>query len=361
MSSLLNRRIAPDAEAFLSNLRREGTPKRVHHMELYLDGEVSVAIADQYDLWKDIGTDEPFCWQKREIALQRFLGYDYIKCGLDNYYWPLNKEVIEDTADIKKAGGRFFMDEHKGPITNWEEFEKYPWPDPDLADDSALEWLNKNLPDDMCIVGGLTAHFAELLNWLMGYETLCYALFDQRDLVKAIADKLMDIETRYTKRLLEYDRVKIIWGSDDMGFRTGTLISPEDMREFVLPGHRVAAELSHEAGRLYFLHSCGNLESIWPDLLDDVKIDAKHSFEDVIESVIDHKKRIGSRVSLIGGIDVDLLCRADEETIRQRVREVLDGCMAGGGYCLGTGNSVANYIPVENYLIMLDEGRNYCA
>lgn len=31
--------------------------------------------------------------------------------------------------------------------------------------------------------------------------------------------------------------------------------------------------------------------------------------------------------------------------------------MPGGGYCLGTGNSVANHIPTENYLAMLDEGR----
>jgi uroporphyrinogen decarboxylase len=33
--------------------------------------------------------------------------------------------------------------------------------------------------------------------------------------------------------------------------------------------------------------------------------------------------------------------------------------MPGGGYCLGTGNSVANYIPLDNYLAMLDEGRKF--
>ncbi|MGD0111927.1 MAG: hypothetical protein ABSD48_08670 [Armatimonadota bacterium] len=34
-------------------------------------------------------------------------------------------------------------------------------------------------------------------------------------------------------------------------------------------------------------------------------------------------------------------------------------CQPGGGYCLGTGNSVANYLPVDNYLAMLEEGREY--
>ncbi|MCD6302234.1 MAG: uroporphyrinogen-III decarboxylase-like protein, partial [Anaerolineae bacterium] len=76
-------------------------------------------------------------------------------------------------------------------------------------------------------------------------------------------------------------------------------------------------------------------------------------------TVIEHKRLYGDRLAALGGIDVDFLCRADEEAIRRRVRNTLDACMPGGGYCLGTGNSVANYIPLENYLIMLDEGRRW--
>ena len=81
--------------------------------------------------------------------------------------------------------------------------------------------------------------------------------------------------------------------------------------------------------------------------------------EDTIERVTDAKREYGSRCTLLGGIDVDFLCRADEPAIRQRVRRTLDVCMPGGGYCLGSGNSVANYVPVDNYLAMLDEGRRY--
>lgn len=35
--------------------------------------------------------------------------------------------------------------------------------------------------------------------------------------------------------------------------------------------------------------------------------------------------------------------------------KMLEACMPGGGYALGTGNSVANYIPVRNHLVMLEE------
>ena len=108
------------------------------------------------------------------------------------------------------------------------------------------------------------------------------------------------------------------------------------------------------------LHACGNLSDVMDSLIDYVHLDAKHSFEDEIEPMVEAKRKYGSQIALLGGIDVDFLCRADEERIRQRVRETLDFCHPGGGYCLGSGNTVANYMPVDNYLAMLDEGRRYC-
>ena len=211
----------------------------------------------------------------------------------------------------------------------------------------------------MCIIGGLTGHFAENLSWLMGYETLCYSLYDQPDLVEAIYSRYLTLAEHQTRLTLEFDRVKIIWGSDDMGFCSGTLLSPNTMRQYVLPGHKRLAELSHNAGRFYILHSCGKLDAIMEDLIEDVKIDGKHSYEDTILDVREVKAIWGDRIAILGGIDVDFLCRAGEQAIRQRVQETLEVCHPSGGYCLGTGNSVANYIPVDNYLAMLDEGRKF--
>ncbi len=96
-------------------------------------------------------------------------------------------------------------------------------------------------------------------------------------------------------------------------------------------------------------------------LIEDIKLDGRHSFEDTIEPVTVAKQRWGKRIALLGGIDMDFISRSTPKQIRKRVRETLDICMSGGGYCLGTGNTVANYIPLENYLTMLDEGRRYSA
>jgi uroporphyrinogen decarboxylase len=350
--------VKPDWEGFVRCIRRQGTPKRVHFIELFLDGEVQQAICDRYGVLDGLDPTDPYYDLKRQVAIQRFLGYDYVRAGVEGLNMPTNRITTADTAALQRKSGRSFMEEHKGPITNWKEFEAYPWPDPHKTTTRALEWYEKNLPDDMCVIGsGGFGHFAEYLAWCMGMETLCFAVYDQRDLVKAFSERLIEMYRITLRKILQFHRVKAVWGSDDMGFRTGTFLRPEDMREFVLRGHRIMAEMSHEAGRPYLLHACGNLRVIMEDLIEDVRIDARHSFEDTIETVAEAKERYGDRIALLGGIDVDFLCRSSEAQVRARVRKTLKKCLPGGGYCLGSGNSVANYIPLGNYLAMVDEGR----
>jgi len=357
-----SRPVHPDWEDLLLCLRRQGAPKRVHHIELFLDPEVQDAICDAFGLLEFLSDSDPAYPLRKQIAIQSFLGYDYIRCGAENVVLQFHRNQADDTASsLTRQSGRLFMEENRGPITNWEEFERYPWPELNHITTRALEWYENNLPDNMCIIaGGGFGHFAEHLSWLMGYTTLCSALFEQRDLVRAIYERVLEQDIYVAGMMVQFDKVKARWGSDDMGFKGGLLFSPADMREFVLPGHKALAKIAHDAGRPYLLHSCGDLELIMNDLIDDVGIDAKHSFEDVIRGGVSAaKSKYGRRLAILGGIDVDFLCRSTEEETRRRVREILECCHPGGGYCLGTGNSVANYIPLRNYLAMLDEGRSF--
>ena len=227
-------------------------------------------------------------------------------------------------------------------------------------DTSALEWLTDNLPEDMGIVAGCHSIF-EQVTWLMGYENLCYQIHDTPDLVDAMFERVGAIFHEVAKVLVQFNRLSTLFGGDDMGFKTGPMIASKILIEKSFPWHKKSADLAHEHNKLYLLHACGNLSELMESLIHYVGIDGRHSFEDTIEPVTLAKKRYGDHIAVIGGIDLDFLCRADEAAIRRRVRETLDVCLPGGGYCLGTGNSVANYIPVENYLVMLDEGRCYVA
>jgi len=356
--------VKPDWEEFLRTLRREGTPRRIHHIELFHDFDVQKALTDRYGVGAGLDRDDPFYNHKFQIEWMRFIGFDFVVAGVGGPGFPDIKMIkAKDTAsELNREDGRTWLNEHDGVVSTWERFEKYPWPDPHQHDTSTMEWFEKNLPDDMTIVGmGPIGHWAEFLMWLIGYEPLCYALCEDRELVMAVLEKIEEMFIAKTKVLLQFPRVTVLWGADDMGFKTGLLLGTKETRELILPGHKKIVRMIHDAGRLYMLHSCGNLSDIMEDLIEDVQIDAKHSFEDTIEDIRETKRKYGDRLSLLGGIDVDFLCRADEQAVRRRVRDTADACMAGGGWLLGTGNSVANYIPIENYLAMVDEGRRYGA
>lgn len=102
--------------------------------------------------------------------------------------------------------------------------------------------------------------------------------------------------------------------------------------------------------------SGGNLTSIMEDIIDYVGIDAKHSYEDAIMPVAEFAKRYQDRISVLGEFDVNRLSSSTPEEIRNHTRFLLDEVGGSGRYALGSGNSIPEYVPVANYLAMLDEG-----
>jgi uroporphyrinogen decarboxylase len=273
--------------------------------------------------------------------------------------FPGRSRVGENTAALS-TGNRNWAEEGTGPISNWQEFENYLWPEPGKADLRGYEFVAQNLPEGMGLFVCPTSGFLEIpLDYLFGYQNLCYLIYDNPELVAAVFDKVGKIIYGFYERLLGLPKLRGFFIGDDMGYKTGTLIAPGEIRKYVLPWHKKLAGLAHREKLVYLLHCCGNIEQIVEDLIADVKIDGRHSFEDEGNPVGDFKRKYGSRTAVLGGIDVDKLCRLPEDALRIHVRQIIKTCMPGGRFALGSGNTVANYIPVSNYLAMVEEGLNF--
>jgi hypothetical protein len=130
---------------------------------------------------------------------------------------------------------------------------------------------------------------------------------------------------------------------------------PKDLRALILPWHRRFAAIAHAKGLPYFLHSCGNILKIMDDLINEVGIDGKHSYEDVIIPAPEFQARYGDRLAVLGGLDVNILAASTPQQVRKHARFLLETCGGRGRYALGSGNSIPSYVPPENYLAMLDE------
>lgn len=264
-------------------------------------------------------------------------------------------QVRTDNTARGSQGQRAWVDEHQGAIQTWEDFERYPFPKVEQIDFFPFEYLNQHLPEGMGLFLSHGGGVFERLSWIFSIEGLCLALYDQPDLVRAVANRIGELQVQFYRQILDFDRLVALFPGDDMGFRSGTLVSPKALRDYCLPWQTEIARMAHTRGIPYFLHSCGNLTKILPDLIETVGIDGKHSFEDAILPVQEFHQQYSGRIASLGGMDVHLLASASPAQIREKVRFLAAECGPLGRYALGSGNSIPDYVPVENYLTMVDE------
>ena len=342
----------PDAGRLLAALRRE-RPDRVPLLELKLDEEVRSALAGEplVPWWTGA---EP---STRRHAVRQFVRLMH-RLGYDAFWIPTNVpfrfELVAgaDTAVLSR-GERRWHSESTGPIQSFEDYERYPWPSLSDIDFGPADEIARCLPDGMGCIGFSNGPF-EWSSWLMGLQPFALAVYDQPELVRALVDRVGSLIYDILKTWSQRGQIVALWTGDDMGFKTSTLISPRHLREYILPWHRRYAELAHACGKPYLLHSCGQLRAILPDLIEDVRLDARHSFEDVIQPVEEFHRDWGARLACIGGVDMDILARGTEAAVTARTTTILEACAPAGGYVAGSGNTVANYVPIGNYLAMIE-------
>jgi len=366
----------PNCEEFKELLlgERKSVSSRIPFIELFMDGEIMQEVATKYlglDWIPTADIDEARSKEKkRKEVLRRLefsiecwyrLGYDYMwlrPMADARVVFPTRHRTAADTAELSK-GERSWTEEGTAMITSWEDFENYDWPNTEELDYWMFEEAPHLFPEGMGYLVCPSSGFLEIpLNRILGYENLARLMYKKPDLVEAVFKKVGETLYAWYQGLLEreLDGLLGFFQGDDMGFKKQTLVSPDFLRKHVLPWHKRLAELAHDNDLVYVLHSCGNLEEIMEDLIEDVGIDAKHSFEDAIIPVTEFSDKYGDRITPLGGVDMDKLARMEEGRLRRYVSGILDHCVGNGPYALGSGNSVANYVPVENYLIMLDEG-----
>jgi uroporphyrinogen decarboxylase len=344
----LHRREKPDSSKFIAVLERRGDRNYVPFFEMIPNyfAELS-GVEPPTEI--NFGNNSPYYLPTFAYYFQAMarMGFDIgiiNLCGFSGFpgYHPERKIQGDD-----------------GAIVDWESFEKYKWPS---ANDINVEMMSATAalaPEGMGVWTGGPAPFQVSMDELLGFNRLAMLTYDDPELVKAVADKVGSVMVDIIDLCCSLPFIQGFEFCGDMGHKTATMLSPDVMREYYLPWHKKACDAAHNHGKKIILHSCGNLAAIMPDIVA-CGYDGKHSYEDnIIPGIVDLHKEYGKKIALLGGVDVDFLCRASEEKIRQRVRDYIDAMAPDGGYCLGSGNSIPDYVPIESYWAMLDEGLKY--
>ncbi len=240
--------------------------------------------------------------------------------------------------------------EEGGVISSPEDYDQFPWEEAAKLDFQKFHEVQPYLPEGMRIIATSGKIFT--LTWmLLGFQNFCMSLYLQDALVAKVFQKVGEIQIAGVKRLLEIPKVGGVWIVDDLSYGSGPMIDPKFFRKYVFPWYEEIAAVCRRKGLLLFFHSDGN---IWP-ILDDliaVGFQALHPIDPSCMDIRQVKEKVGKRVGILGNIDVDLLARGRPEEVRALVQKRLREIAPGGGYGLGSGNSVPNWARFENFQAM---------
>ncbi len=327
----------PDFNNILSVLNKQ-KPNRPTLFEFFLNTDLYVELSGRQTIPSD-----PLEYRKMVVDAFRTAGYDYVTMEASGFY--LENKV--------SAHGQKSLNIDESPmISDMESYKAYHWNEPEDFDDSHLDQIAAYLPAGMKIISQGPGGVLENVMSIAGYEGICFLKNDNPGLLKELFDQVGSRLVRYYERAAKHKCIGAFISNDDWGFATQTMISPADMREYVFPWHKKIAEVVHKSGRPVILHSCGELKEIYEDVITDIGMDAKHSYEDKIMPVEDVYDLYKGRMAILGGIDVDFLCRFSEEEIYKRSVNMLLRSERDGGYALGSGNSIPYYVPRDKYLAM---------
>ena len=304
-----------------------------------------------------IGKDMSSLYQGDDRDIHEFFRL-YCQFFKDNGYDIVPFECC--IGDIMPGGGAL-GDSHITPvIQNQDDFRSYLWEDvPEIYFNKYSKYfaaLKDELPDGMKAVGGVGNGIFECVQNLTGYQGLCYISADDEELYQELFCKVGENNLRIWERFLKEfgDAYCVLRFGDDLGYKNSTLLSPTDTKQLILPQYKPIVDLVHSYGKPFLLHSCGKIFDVMDDLIDKVGIDAKHSNEDQIAPFPVWVEKYGDRIGNFGGIDVDVVCGYSKAEMKEYIKDVIEKCKGHGGFAFGTGNSIPDYVPAENYLNMIN-------
>ena len=272
--------------------------------------------------------------------------YDTVSCEV------CITEILPDSGAL--LGGR------PGPIQNRADFERYPWSDlPEIFWAHAtpkFDAMTASLLEGMMAVGGIGNGVFEICEDLVGLEYLPFMQVDDPDLYADLFNAVGELMTTLWRDfLLKYKSYFAACRfGDDLGFKSSLLTNPQTVRQHIVPQYRRVIDLVHNAGKRFIYHSCGCIFEVMEDMIC-AGIDAKHSNEDAIAPFPRWIGDYGDRIALLGGFDLDFICHQTADDIEKKVFEQgRQFRIDANGYALGSGNSIPDYVPVDNYLAMIE-------
>ncbi|MDW7712115.1 MAG: uroporphyrinogen decarboxylase family protein [Deferrisomatales bacterium] len=340
--------VRPDFERIRKAARHE-EPDRVPLCEVLIEYPIQSRFLGREVKEVDLASQIEF-WSKA--------GYDYIPLTVG---MMSPGKVTEESAITRAIRDAMFREEAAADARSWNleytsfiknraDLERFPWELAAKMDFGKIEEAATLLPLGMKAIA-VSGKIFTLAWMLMGFNNFSMSLLMDEELVADVFRRVAEIQFQALDRIFEMPHVGAVWAVDDLAFGTGPMISPQAFRDHVFPWYREIAARCHRNGLLFFLHSDGDLTPLLPDLID-LGLDVLQPVDPTCLDIFAVKEQFGDRLCLAGNVSNELLRAGTPQEVDAEVRKLIQGLAPGGGYCLGSGNSVPAWAKFENYEAM---------
>ncbi len=190
---------------------------------------------------------------------------------------------------------------------------------------------------------------------LRGMATLMMDFYDNPEFVAQFLDAICEYNIAQVRRALTYD-IDAVYFGDDWGQQRGLQMGYPLWKRFLYPVLARMYGAVKEAGKRVFIHSCGDVDELFDDLIG-IGVDCFNPFQpEVMDTGALHEKYRG-RISFWGGLSTQRTLPYG--TVRQ-VREETERLIAmgrRGGLILAPAHSVEGDVPLGNMLAFIDAAK----
>ena len=204
-------------------------------------------------------------------------------------------------------------------LDDWSRLDELRLPEECLQVDVAAVNAACRATDKFLLCDAYPRPF-ERIQFLRGTENVYLDLAEDSPALRELLRRVHDINCRELEVWARTDVDALVF-IDDWGSQRGMLISPSQWREWFMPLYADYIRIAHDAGKKIFMHSDGNIEAIYEDLIR-LGLDAINSQLFVMD--LPRLARLAQgKITFWGEIDRQhALVAADAAVARQAVRTV---------------------------------------
>ncbi len=184
---------------------------------------------------------------------------------------------------------------------------------------------------------------------LLGEENLCYACYDQPELIHDILETIGVTAAKVFDRVSSEVQVDILGVHEDMAGKSGSLLGPNEINMFIKPYYRRVWDLLQARGaRIFEQDSDGNMNGVIPAFID-AGINCMYPMEPAAGmDIVEVREQYGNKLAFYGGIDKHVLRRGKDE-IDAELEYKIPPMIRTRGCMLSLDHRIPNGTPLENY------------